>query len=137
MIDNVVLNKIAVITRCLQRIEEEYQYDEDRLQNYTIQDAIVLNLQRACQATIDLAMHWVAQQKLGLPQDARQTFDLLHQAGFLDKDLTQRMKAMVGFRNIAVHDYQSVNPIILMSVLNHHLPDFTDFIIQVQREHKS
>jgi len=137
MIDNVILNKIAVITRCLQRIEEEYQYDEDRLQNYTIQDAIVLNLQRACQATIDLAMHWVAQQKLGLPQDARQTFDLLHQAGFLDKDLTQRMKAMVGFRNIAVHDYQSVNPIILMSVLNHHLPDFTDFIIQVQREHKS
>ncbi len=121
MIDNVILNKIAVITRCLQRIEEEYQYDEDRLQNYTIQDAIVLNLQRACQATIDLAMHWVAQQKLGLPQDARQTFDLLHQAGFLDKDLTQRMKAMVGFRNIAVHDYQSVNPIILMSVLNHHL----------------
>ena len=137
MIDNVILNKIAVITRCLQRIEEEYQYDEDRLQNYTIQDAIVLNLQRACQATIDLAMHWVAQQKLGLPQDARQTFDLLHQAGFLDKDLTQRMKAMVGFRNIAVHDYQSVNPIILMSVLNHHLPDFTDFIIRVQREHKS
>jgi uncharacterized protein YutE (UPF0331/DUF86 family) len=71
MIDNVILNKIAVITRCLQRIEEEYQYDEDRLQNYTIQDAIVLNLQRACQATIDLAMHFNSVHPPGLTELGR------------------------------------------------------------------
>ncbi len=131
MIDNVALNKIAIIQRCLERIHEEYQGDATRLQNFTIQDALVLNLQRACQAAIDLAMHLVAQKKLGLPQEARQAFDLLQQANLIDYDLAKRMKAMVGFRNIAIHDYQAVNPIILINVLEKRLTDFTDFIAKI------
>ncbi len=131
MIDDIILNKIAIIHRCLERIHEEYQGEAARLQNFTLQDAIVLNIQRACQATIDLAMHLVAKNKLGLPQDARDAFDLLKQAGLIDGDLAKKMKAMVGFRNIAIHDYQAVNPIILINVLEKHLPDFTDFIALV------
>lgn len=107
MPDDVVLNKVAIIERCLARIDEEYQGHEAELEtNLTRQDSIVLNLQRACEAAIDLAMHTVRARRLGLPQDSREAFTLLNQAGLLDTALTKKMQSMVGFRNIAVHDYQ-------------------------------
>lgn len=65
MIHDVILNKISVIERCLKRIHEEYENNPNHLENYTKQDSIVLNLQRACEASIDLAMHIVAQKKAG------------------------------------------------------------------------
>nr|WP_290912296.1 DUF86 domain-containing protein [Anoxybacillus sp.] len=127
MIHDVILNKISVIERCLKRIHEEYENNPNHLENYTKQDSIVLNLQRACEASIDLAMHVVAQKKLGLPQTSRDAFTLLEQHGILSSSLSQKMKAMVGFRNIAVHDYQELNLTILQKILDNHLTDFTEF----------
>lgn len=51
MIHDVILNKISVIERCLKRIHEEYEDNPKHLGNYTKQDSIVLNLQRACEAS--------------------------------------------------------------------------------------
>jgi len=129
--DDVALNKIATIDRCLRRIGEEYQGAPERLEDPTIQDSIVLNLQRACEAAIDLAMHVVAERRLGLPQDARSAFDLLHGDGIIDADLARRLKAMVGFRNIAIHDYQQLHIGILRHILDERLGDFRDYIARV------
>ena len=38
---------------------------------------------------------------------------------------------MVGFRNIAVHDYQTINLTILEKIVEKHLEDFTDFTKQI------
>jgi uncharacterized protein YutE (UPF0331/DUF86 family) len=127
MIHDVILNKISVIERCLKRIHEEYENNPKHLENYTKQDSIVLNPQRACEASIDLAMHIVAQKKLGLPQTSRDAFILLEKHGIISSSLSQKMKAMVGFRNIAVHDYQELNLTILQKILDNHLTDFTEF----------
>lgn len=124
---DVILNKAANIERCLRRIGEVYQGRPEHLNDFTKQDSIVLNLQRACEASIDLAMAVVASGKLGVPQTSRDAFELLEQSGRLDSELADKMKAMVGFRNIAVHDYQKLNPDILRSILDLHLGDFTDF----------
>ena len=70
MIDDIDLNKAAIIRRCLKRIAEEYQDDPTSLNDFTAQDSIVLNLLRACEAAIDLAMHRVAQRRLGIPQSS-------------------------------------------------------------------
>src|SRR5690606_34615043 len=69
----------VTILRYIRRIQEEYANDEQNLENCTKQDAIVLNLQRACEASIDLAMHIVAEKELGIPQSSRDAFDLLRQ----------------------------------------------------------
>jgi len=107
MADDVLLNKAAIIERCLRRVEEEYRGHEGELDSdLTRQDSIVLNLQRACEAAIDLAMHVVRARKLGLPQESREAFSLLNQAGLLDETRMRKMQAMVGFRNVAVHAYQ-------------------------------
>lgn len=127
MPDDVILNKLAVIKRCVQRIEEEYNGDPANLQNYTKQDSIVLNVQRACEACIDVAMYLVSEKNLGLPQSSRDAFQLLQKDNLIPDDLAARMKAMVGFRNIAVHNYQSLDTSILQSVIDHHLSDFQTF----------
>jgi uncharacterized protein YutE (UPF0331/DUF86 family) len=84
MINDVCLNKAANIHRYLERIAQENGRDAARLENFTHQDAIVLNLQRACESAIDLAMHWVAEQKLGTPQTSRDAFEIPAAAGLLD-----------------------------------------------------
>lgn len=128
MADEVVLNKTAVIERCLARIAEEYEGHEDELEaNYTRQDAIVLNLLRASEAAIDLAMHATRVGKLGLPQESREAFALREREGWIQPYISRRMQAMVGFRNVAVHDYQKLNLDILKNVLENNLEDFRTF----------
>lgn len=125
---DIPLNKTETILRCIQRITEEYEGKSENLHHFTKQDSIILNLQRACKACIDLAMHIVSERRLGLPQNSRDAFDLLHKEQILGDDLTRRMKAMVGFRHIAVHDYQAVQIPIIQSILEHHLGDFQEFV---------
>lgn len=136
--DDVKLNKAASIERCLARIREEYADDERNLyENYTRQDSIILNIQRACEAAIDLAMHEVRRHRLGIPQESRDAFSLLHKAGLMPKGLAERMMAMVGFRNIAVHDYQDLNLEIVKQIVEKHLDDFLDFTMaMITSEHK-
>lgn len=129
--DDIVLNKAATIERCLRRIDEEYQGDATNLEeDQTRQDSIILNIQRACEASIDLAMHLVRKFALGVPQDSRQAFDLLVEAGKLDALAAEALKRMVGFRNIAVHDYQALNLAIVRSIVEHKLVDLRAFAQQ-------
>ncbi|GIW34673.1 DUF86 domain-containing protein [Meiothermus sp.] len=95
--------------------------------NFTRQDAIILNLLRACEASIDLAMYMVRLHHLGLPQSSRDAFRLLQEAGFISADLARRMQRMVGFCNVAVHDYQALSLPILKTILEERLGDFLEF----------
>ncbi|MDM5291690.1 DUF86 domain-containing protein [Peribacillus simplex] len=131
MKNDVILNKISVIERCMNRVKVVYENNPENLKDYTKQDSIILNIQRACEASIDLAMHIVAERKLGLPQTSRDAFDMLHEALIIDENTVKRLKAMVGFRNIAVHDYQTVNIDILQQIVANHLEDFTDYTKQI------
>ncbi len=125
MADDVLLNKVAAIERCLVRIDEEYRGHEAEIDtNFTRQDSVLLNLQRACELAIDVAMHLVRTRKLGLPQDSREAFSLLQQAGLLAVPLAHSLQRMVGFRNIAVHRYQDINLDIVRAVLANQLDDF-------------
>lgn len=130
MIDDILLNKGAIIERCLRRITEEYEACPE-LNNYTHLDAMILNLERACQATIDMAMHIVAQRRLGIPQGSADAFSLLSSGGVIEKDLSTRLIGMVGFRNVAVHEYQGLNLDIVRYVLEKGLYDFVEFCRQL------
>jgi len=126
--DDVLMNKVAIIERSIKRINEEFIGSENQLAtNHTKQDSITLNLLRACEAAIDSAMHVVRINKLGIPQSSRHAFELMEQAGLLASKNSQKMKAMIGFRNIAVHDYQKINLSIMEVIVRKHLVDFTDY----------
>ena len=129
---DVVLNKIQTIERCLKRIREEYVGFEDSFEeNFTKQDSVILNLERVSQASIDIATHIVKVKGLGLPNTSRELFDLLLENGIITENISKQMKGMVGFRNIAVHDYQNLNIEIVVAIVEKHLGDFEGFVREV------
>jgi uncharacterized protein YutE (UPF0331/DUF86 family) len=128
MADDVVLNKCAMIERCVDRARQEYSAAGDHFAtDLSRQDAAVLNIQRACEAALDLGYHLIRRERLGLPQTARDVFDLLAQAGWIDTELADTLKRMVGYRNIAVHDYQRLLLPITIAVITERLDDFLRF----------
>ena len=127
MPDDVVVNKAATVERCLARVRAETA-SPDWADDVTRQDAAVLNLQRACQAAIDIAMRRARAGGLGVPQTSRDAFGLLVTSASLPADLGDRMQRMVGFRNVAVHDYQALSVPILKAVVADHLGDFEAFV---------
>jgi len=128
---DIVLNKVATIKRGLSRIDEEYT-DEHSFKNcFTKQDSVVLNIQRACEASIDLANHLIKKNNLGIPQSSRDSFDLIAREKIISQHTADNLKKMVGLRNIAVHDYQSLNIEILIAVIQKHLTDFDDYCAQL------
>jgi uncharacterized protein YutE (UPF0331/DUF86 family) len=122
--NDVVLNKIATIERCVKRVNEVYGSNPENLQDFTKQDSIILNIQRACEASIDLAMHIVSDLKLGLPKTSREAFKLLEDNNIIDHELAKTLMNMVGFRNIAVHAYQAIELNILQAIIENYLGDF-------------
>lgn len=128
MVDDVLLNKAASIERCVKRAREEYERDPSSFaQDFTRQDAAILNIQRACEAALDMGQHLIRREKLGIPQSARDVFTLLAQAGWIETTLADGLKRMVGFRNIAMHDYQTMQMPIVISIIEKHLDEFLHY----------
>lgn len=124
--DNVSLNKASIIERCIRRMQEEYEANP-ALSNFTHLDALILNIERACQAAIDLAMHIVSIEHLGIPQSSAESFKLLQQAGKIDNKLASRLIGMTGFRNIAIHQYQEIEPEVIHYIMKDGWKDFVIF----------
>ena len=129
--NDVILNKVANIKRCLTRINEEFSDEAEFKTNFTKQDSVILNLQRACEAAIDIANVLIKQHQLGIPQSSRHCFELIETGKFIDATVAQNLQKMVGLRNIAVHDYQALNIDIVIAVVKHHLSDFELYIKQI------
>ena len=125
--NDVIYNKVEIIERCFKRINEVYDNNTENLKDYTKQDSIILNIQRICEACIDLAMHIVSEKKLGIPQNSRDAFEVLCSNGMISIDLMNKLKAMVGFRNIALHNYQAINLKIVQDIIEKHLGDIREF----------
>lgn len=127
--NEIILNKKIGIERCVQQIDTYYALDTGIPFpiDYLKQDAIAMNLQRACEMTIDIANHLIKRKKLGLPQDSRDSFALLQRAGLITTSQMRSLQAMVGFRNTLVHQYQTLNLQIMVNVIEHHLRELLDF----------
>ena len=132
MVDDVLLNKAATIERCINRVREEYAKAEANFAtDYSRQDAAILNIQRACEAALDVGQHLIRAKRLGVPQSSRDVFMLLAQANWIETNVAEAMKRMVGFRNIAVHDYQALLLPIVEDIITNHLDDFVNFSKQL------
>jgi len=125
--DDILINKNETVKRCLKRINEEYQNNPANLKNYTKQDSIILNIQRLSEAAIDIAMHVVAELELGVPQSSRDAFQFLVENDLIENRTAEKLKAMVGFRNIAVHEYQKLNLKIVEAIIENEIEKVKNF----------
>ncbi|MBX3327381.1 MAG: DUF86 domain-containing protein [Nitrospira sp.] len=74
---------------------------------------------------------WSANVSWGVPQDSRDAFSLLQTAGILPADLTQHMERMVGFRNIAIHEYTRLNLDVVRTIITKQLDVFRAFSLTI------
>ncbi|OGT53892.1 MAG: hypothetical protein A3E84_00800 [Gammaproteobacteria bacterium RIFCSPHIGHO2_12_FULL_42_13] len=132
--ERVLLGKIEIIERCVKRIRERVKKGSgDLLNDFDTQDVVVVNLQRACQATIDIAIYIIRKKQLGLPQVSSEAFRILAKNKIISDALSDDLQKMVGFRNIAVHEYQELNMSIVKSIVDNKLGSFSDFTKAVVR----
>ena len=124
----VIDQKLESLRRCLQRVADKCPPDPETLErDLDLQDIIALNLSRAVQLSVDIGTHIIAGMEVPPPDTMGQTFDILAQAGVIHDDLAKRLKKSVGFRNIAVHNYEKIDWAIVHAIARHHLADFTEF----------
>ena len=133
--NDIVLNKKESIERCIKQIRVYYASPSDIPfeENYLKQDAIAVNMQRACEQCIALANHTIKKRKLGLPKESRESFRLLARSDIIPRDLAANLENMVGFRNTLVHQYQDLDIQLMVDVIENHLDDlidFTNFIVK-------
>lgn len=123
--NDVILNKKESIERCLKQIRHYYERpsDVEFVEDYLKQDAIAINMQRACEQSIDVANHLVKTLKLGVPKDSRDSFRLLAEHGIISGELASNLIKMIGFRNVLVHEYQQLDLELMVDVIENHLDD--------------
>ncbi len=132
MIDrDIVLAKVEIIQRCLNRIRSVTGMNPASLDDIDRQDIVVLNLQRAVQAAIDLGAHTLASYGCEMPATLREIFVTLERQGLLSNLSARSMQKMCGFRNIAVHDYRTLSLDVLKAILVHRLTDLEMFYSEI------
>ena len=126
--NDIVINKIQSIQRCVQRARDELKADPEKFEtDFTRQDAAILNVLRACEQVIDLANHVIKSHKMGIPSTSGQSFDLLREQKVIDVELAGKLKIMTGFRNTIIHEYQRINLDMVKAVIASGLDDLISF----------
>ena len=118
----------------MNRVQEDFESENTFRNNITRQDAVILNLQRACEASIDIANKNKKKKRLGLPKSARESFELLSKNRLIQAETARGMINMIGFKNIAIHDYQALILDIVVNIVLRRLDDFKDFVSAVDNE---
>ena len=128
----VIEQKLESLRRCVARVADKCPASaEDLERDLDAQDIVSLNLTRAIQICVDLAAHLIASRDIPAPDTMGQAFDALALAGLIPTELAGRMKKAVGFRNIAVHNYDAINWHIVHSLCRLHIDDFREFAIAI------
>lgn len=125
---DLIEQKLESLRRCLQRVQAKCPTAPETLAlDIDLQDIVSLNLSRAVQLSVDIGAHLIAGMSVPPPGTMGQTFDLLAQQQVIEDALAQRLKKAVGFRNVAVHNYEAINWHIVHAIVTNHLGEFADF----------
>jgi len=130
MIDqNIILNKTSKVHHHLNRIRRKREISlEDFLMDLDRQEIILFNLQMAVQNCIDIAAHIISDDELGMAGSTSEMFYILQENGYLTLDLTEKMVAAVGFRNLAVHEYGNIDLKLVFQMAKKDLDDLERFV---------
>ena len=131
---NVALAKLESMGRCLMRINEKMPSSVDELKNdIDRQDIILINLERLIQQMVDLALVVLADYTSVRPDSMAESFRMLAEENVIENELAENLARAVGFRNIAVHEYQRLNWNIVWTIIHERLDDFKKFAKKIDK----
>ena len=114
MDNDVIINKIERIRKCIIRIESKCPNSPEQLAaDYDLQDILSVNLERAVQSCVDIATHIIASLEIPAPDTMADAFSVLESRDVISMPVAARMIKAVGFRNIVVHAYHEIDWIVV------------------------
>jgi uncharacterized protein YutE (UPF0331/DUF86 family) len=128
---DLVAKKLALIETCVRELRTLGR--PAAIPTDTVQERFAEHtLQIAIQAVLDVASHIVSDERLGEPRTNREMIDVLARSGWLPTDLADTIRRMVGFRNILVHGYETVDVTIVLDIVEHRLDDLLQFVAVIR-----
>ncbi len=133
--DQVILaEKIESLRRCIKRIEDKQPNKVSTLiKDLDLQDILVLNLTRAVQLTVDIGSHIISNTDETPPQTMGEVFNILLKLDAITATTCLQLKKAVGFRNIAIHNYEAINWDIVNAICKKSLVDFRRFAQEINQ----
>ena len=131
--DQVIFSqKLESLRRCIRRVEEKTPSNVEQLiQDPDIQDILVLNLTRAVQLSVDIGSHVISETEESAPTTMGDVFSTLEKLNVISPTVCGSMKKAVGFRNVAVHNYDVINWEIVFAICQTFLVDFRQFAKEI------
>jgi len=130
--------RLDSLARCIDRVQSKLPFTEEHLRSDAdLQDIVSVNLERCVQLCVDVAAVVISHSQAAVPTTMAECFDALRALGWVDAETATRMRKAVGFRNIAVHEYEKVDWTIVHRIATRHLDDFRKFAAQVVAKAKS
>ena len=132
MDQRVINQKMESLRTCINRIEAKRPADASALESdVDLQDILSVNLERAVQLCVDIGAHIIASAEEEAPDTMGETFEILSKMKILKPDTAKVMKSAVGFRNIAVHNYEKINWSIVYNICTQQITDFKQFAREI------
>jgi uncharacterized protein YutE (UPF0331/DUF86 family) len=111
MVDRaVVAEKIASVRDAVARIRSVLPPSPEAFAaDRTAREVVILNLFAALQDCLSLAVHWLSDAGLDVPQSYAEVFLRLGERGVVARDLAGRLAAASGLRNLVAHRYGALD----------------------------
>lgn len=120
--------KLESLRRCVARVALKCPGSADQLaDDADAQDIIALNLTRAVQLCVDIASHILSEVDSPAPATMGEALEGLARVQVLDAETAQQLRKAVGFRNIAIHRYQTIDWKVVYDLCTKRLDDFRKF----------
>ena len=118
MVDEVRVERLLrSLSDDLAYLREESRADEARRADPAWLRAVKYSFVTAIEASLDIAQHFCATEGWGPPSTNADALRVLGRHRVLDVDLAGRLAAAVGFRNVLVHEYVTVDDGIVVARL--------------------
>ena len=128
----IIEKKIDSILRCVERVQTRLPKTKELFFNdLDAQDVVVLNITRSVQLSVDIAMHLCVESSQAVPQTMSSAFDCLYNLSIINETITTKMKKSVGYRNVAVHNYDDIDLELTYVIARDFMSDFSEYIRQI------
>ena len=129
MVDKtLILRKFANLDEYVGQIGEYSAISlEDYAQDWKIQRIVDRTLQMMIETCLDVAGHIISDEGFRVPETYADMFKILVENQILEKSQSEPLNRMTKFRNIVVHQYEKVDPTIVIGILRNNLEDFEKY----------
>ncbi|MEM1581590.1 MAG: DUF86 domain-containing protein [Candidatus Bathyarchaeia archaeon] len=127
--ETLILAKISRLNQYLNYLKELRKSSiEEFMGDFRVSGSTERYLQVAIESVIDIGNEIISSLQLKRPERYRDIPYILSEAEIIPKNLAEAIASMIGFRNLLVHDYASINLTMVYEFLQTKLQDFEEFM---------